>query len=64
MVLSHDASCYIDWFAPEAIPQFAPAWHYEHIFDLVLPALAERGVSQSQIQTMLVDNPQRYFSGR
>jgi len=63
MVLSHDASCYIDWFAPEAIPTFAPAWHFEHIFDQVLPALAERGVSQSHIQTMLVDNPRRYFSG-
>ena len=63
MVLSHDASCYIDWFAPEAIPTFAPAWHFAHIFDQVLPALAERGVSQSHIQTMLVDNPRRYFSG-
>jgi phosphotriesterase-related protein len=63
MVLSHDASCYIDWFAPEAIPRFAPAWHYEHIFDQVLPALRERGVTQSQIQAMLVDNPRRYFSG-
>jgi phosphotriesterase-related protein len=63
MVLSHDASCYIDWFAPEVIPRFAPAWHYEHIFDQVLPALRERGVTQSQIQAMLVDNPRRYFSG-
>ena len=24
MVLSHDASCYIDWFPPEACPTFAP----------------------------------------
>ena len=24
MVLSHDASCYIDWFPPEVIPLFAP----------------------------------------
>ena len=39
MVLSHDASCYIDWFPPEAIPLFAPGWHFEHLFDDVLPAL-------------------------
>jgi phosphotriesterase-related protein len=62
MVLSHDASCYIDWFPPEAIPRFAPSWHFEHLFDDVLPALRERGVTQAQIGAMLVDNPKRYFS--
>lgn len=63
MVLSHDAACHIDWFPEELIPRFAPAWHFEHLFDDVLPALRERGVTESQIQTMLVDNPRRYFSG-
>jgi len=63
MVLSHDASCHIDWFPAEVIPQFAPAWHFEHLFDDVLPALRERGVTESQIQAMLTDNPRRYFSG-
>ena len=63
MVLSHDASCYIDWFPPEVIPIFAPAWHYEHLFDDVLPALRARGVTDDQIETMLVANPRRYFGG-
>jgi len=63
MVLSHDAACHIDWFPAEVIPRFAPAWNFEHLFDDVLPALRERGVTESQIQTMLVDNPRRYFSG-
>jgi phosphotriesterase-related protein len=63
MVLSHDAACYIDWFRPEQIGAFAPDWHFGHLFDDVLPALLERGVSQAQIETMLVDNPRRYFSG-
>ncbi len=63
MVLSHDASCYIDWFPPEVVPLFAPAWHYEHLFDDVLPALQSRGVTERQIETMLVDNPRRYFGG-
>jgi phosphotriesterase-related protein len=62
MVLSHDASCHIDWFPPEAIGVFAPRWHLEHIFDDVLPALRERGVTDEQIQAMLVANPRRYFS--
>jgi phosphotriesterase-related protein len=63
MVLSHDASCYIDWFPPEVVPLFAPAWHFEHLFDDVLSALQSRGVTDAQIETMLVDNPRRYFGG-
>lgn len=63
MVLSHDASCYIDWFPAELIPRFAPNWTFEHIFDDVLPALRERGVTQDQIDVMLVGNPRRYFGG-
>jgi len=63
MVLSHDASCYIDWFPPEVVPMFAPAWHFEHLFDDVLPALRERGVTAEQIDAMLVGNPRRYFAG-
>jgi phosphotriesterase-related protein len=63
MVLSHDASCYIDWFPQELIPAFAPSWHYGHLFDDVLPTLRERGVTDDQIDTMLVANPRRYFSG-
>jgi phosphotriesterase-related protein len=63
MVLSHDAACYIDWFPPEAVPVFAPRWHFEHVFDDVLPALRERGVTDDQVEAMLVRNPRRYFEG-
>ena len=63
MVLSHDASCYIDWFPPEVIPLFAPSWNFDHLFDDVLPALRSRGVTDQQIEAMLVDNPRRYFGG-
>jgi phosphotriesterase-related protein len=62
LVLSHDASCYIDWFPQEQIPVFAPSWHYGHLFDDVFPALRERGVTDAQLDTMLVANPRRYFS--
>jgi len=62
MMLSHDASCFIDWL-PDATKEAAmPNWHFTHIHDAVLPALRERGVSEAQITTMLVDNPRRYFS--
>jgi phosphotriesterase-related protein len=62
MVLSQDASCYIDWIDPNVMP-FLPQWHYEHISTEVLPYLLDRGVSQQQIDQMLVENPRRYFEG-
>jgi phosphotriesterase-related protein len=62
MVLSHDASCHIDWFPPGVREQIAPNWHYTFLHDEVLPALRRAGVTETQLTTMLVDNPRRYFS--
>ena len=62
MVLSQDASCYIDWIDPNVMP-FLPQWHYEHISTEVVPYLLDHGVSEEQIDQMLVDNPRRYFEG-
>jgi phosphotriesterase-related protein len=62
MVLAHDASCYIDWLPEAALPVVLPNWHYLHIHHDVLPALRERGVTEEQITTMLVDNPRAIFS--
>ncbi|MGC4960837.1 phosphotriesterase family protein [Gordonia sp. DT101] len=61
MALAHDAACFIDWFDPEAKRQAVPKWNYRHISEDVLPALRERGVSDKDIDTMLVDVPRRYF---
>jgi phosphotriesterase-related protein len=60
MVLSQDASCYIDWLAP-GVMDLLPQWHYTHIHDDVLPYLRGHGVTDEQIETMLVANPRRYF---
>jgi phosphotriesterase-related protein len=60
MVLSQDASCYIDWLAP-GVMDLLPQWRYTHIHDDVLPYVRERGVTEEQIETMLVANPRRYF---
>ena len=38
-----------------------PNWHFNHISDDVLPALLDRGVTQDQIDQMLVGNPRRLF---
>jgi phosphotriesterase-related protein len=60
MVLSQDASCHIDWIDP-GLMEFLPNWHYLHVVNDVLPALLERGVTQQQVDAMLVDNPKRWF---
>ena len=64
MVLSHDASCYIDWLPEAALPYAVPNWHFLHIHNDVLPALRQRGVTEEQITTMLVDNPRAIFASR
>jgi phosphotriesterase-related protein len=64
MVLSHDAACFIDWLPQEALPVALPNWHYTHIHDDVLPALKQRGVTDQQIEQMLVTNPRKVFSRR
>ena len=61
LVLSHDASCYIDWIEGEIPLAPLPNWHYLHISRDVIPALQAAGVSDAQIHTMLVDAPKRYL---
>lgn len=61
IVIAHDASCFIDWFDPEAKQQVVPNWNYRHISQDVLPALRERGVSEADLETILVTNPRRHF---
>jgi phosphotriesterase-related protein len=57
MVLSHDAASFIDWYPYDE----ATAGNYTYIHDEVLPALSGRGVTEGQIETMLITNPRQYF---
>lgn len=63
MILSHDHMCWIDWDLKTNIPGWPDITKnlYTHISDDVLPALRERGVSDAQIDQMMVKNPQRIF---
>lgn len=65
MVLSHDAHCFMDYMVPDPIAlesEFTPDWHYLHISDEVLPMLRRAGVTEQQIEQMLVTNPRRLFT--
>jgi phosphotriesterase-related protein len=62
MVLSQDASCYIDWYNERVLHDTLPDWHFRHLMWNVLPALRTRGVTEEQIHQMLVLNPRAIFS--
>jgi phosphotriesterase-related protein len=57
IVLSHDASCYNHHIPEETLTTRLPRWHFRHIPDDVLPALLEAGVTDAEINQMLVENP-------
>lgn len=61
VVIAHDAACHIDWFDPVAKAQVAPKWNYRHISADVIPALIARGLTEDDIDAILVRNPRRYF---
>jgi phosphotriesterase-related protein len=60
--LSHDAACFLDFFVGN--PFFANEKpDYLLISNQVLPALLEGGVTQEQIDQMMVANPVVFFGG-
>ncbi|HTU37407.1 MAG TPA: hypothetical protein VMF35_05280 [Acidimicrobiales bacterium] len=62
LVLSHDAMCFVDWF-PRSIVDASSDWRWTYISDTVLPALRSRGIGESDIARMLVDNPRTILEG-
>jgi phosphotriesterase-related protein len=61
LVLSHDAACFMHWLPEQMAPVVLPQWHYLHIHNDVIPALKQKGVTEEQLHTMLVENPRQIF---
>jgi phosphotriesterase-related protein len=60
--LSHDAACFYDFMVGD--PAFVDERpDYLHIWNTILPALRNAGVTEDQIEQMTVDNPRRFFEG-
>jgi len=59
--LAHDASCFIDWFDPDLKTQTVPNWNFRHISQDVIPTLLKAGLSEADVETILVTNPRRHF---
>jgi phosphotriesterase-related protein len=62
LMLSHDKASFSDWFSDEETDAVVPNWQYTYIHNGVLPGLRERGVSDEQIEQILIRNPREFFA--
>ncbi len=62
LMLSHDKSSFMDWFANSEVDAVLPSWQYTYIHNGVLPGLRGRGVPEDQIEEILVRNPRSFFA--
>jgi phosphotriesterase-related protein len=59
--LSHDAACFMDFMVGD--PNFADERPtYLHISGEILPVLRKAGVTEEQLDQLLVDNPRRFLA--
>jgi phosphotriesterase-related protein len=61
MFLSTDACAEFDWFPEEMTGQFAPNWKSTYLLGEVVPQLREAGMTDEQLDEMLVENPKRWL---
>ncbi len=65
MFISQDYCSSIDWFPPEVQEYLkaneVPDWSMTFLFDSVIPELKERGMTDDQLEQMMVDNPKRWL---
>jgi phosphotriesterase-related protein len=66
MFLSQDYCSTLDWFPIEVQEALkaseVPEWSMTMLFESVIPYLKENGLTDEQLETMLVDNPRRWFT--
>jgi phosphotriesterase-related protein len=68
MFLSQDYCATLDWYSAAAMLQMQAAgaargWSMTLLFEEVIPALREAGMTDDQLDTMLVENPRRWLAG-
>jgi phosphotriesterase-related protein len=66
MFLSQDWCSTLDYFTPELEEQLkpvaAPNWSMTFLFEQVIPELKERGMSDDQLDQMMVENPKGWLA--
>jgi phosphotriesterase-related protein len=65
LVVSHDSVwCWRgEPIPPEAFKGMQQTWHPTHFHRRIVPQLKDAGISDTQIESLLVDNPRRFFAG-
>ncbi len=63
MFLSQDYCCTIDWYNAQTVKKLNPDWSMTYIFESVIPQLKDEGVTEQQIEQMMVNNVQNWFRG-
>ena len=66
MFLSQDYCSSIDWFPPEVQAHLkaneVPDWSMTFLFEQVIPYLKENGMTDEQLDQMMVENPKRWLT--
>jgi phosphotriesterase-related protein len=68
MFLAQDFVVALDWFPPEAVEGIVAGglveedWSFTLLFERIIPTLKEGGMTDEQLDTMLVANPARWLS--
>jgi len=66
MFLSQDYCSSFDWFPLEVQAYLkaseVPKWSMTFLFDEVIPELRERGMTDDQLNQMMVENPKRWLA--
>ena len=71
MLLSQDYTISIanglDWYPPEMVARMRASgaiadWSMTFLFERVIPALRECGMTDAQLHTMMVENPRRWLA--
>jgi phosphotriesterase-related protein len=67
MFLSQDYCSTLDWFPQEVQDALrateVPKWSMTLLFEEIIPALKEAGMTDEQLETMMVENPRRWLTG-
>ena len=66
MFLSQDWCSTLDYFTEaveeQLVPTAAPNWSMTFLFEQVIPELKERGMTEEQLDQMMVENPKRWLA--
>ena len=66
IMVSHDTvNCWLGGLPggapPETLNQIAPNWRMTNLFERIFPELKRMGMTQADLDTIVMDNPRRYF---